>query len=592
MSLPTRLLLGLGLYVCLVGAARTDQAPSHVSVEQTESGWQLRRDGEVYIVNGAGGDQSLQALKDAGGNSIRLWDFADAGPIMDEAHRLGLTVTLGIWLGHERHGFDYRDEAQLAVQLERVREAVITYRDHPALLIWGLGNEMEGFADGDNPAIWQAVNDAAKLVKSLDPHHPTMTVTADIGGERVRFVHEVCDAIDIHGINSYGGAPSLPARLEQAGARKPYLVTEFGSNGAWEVPLTDWGAPIEPTSGEKAASYAAAYRANEATSDSDSLGSYAFTWGSKIEITDTWMGMFLRDGSRLAAVDTMQELWSGQPPDNRAPALSALDLGDSNRFQPGEVIIARTSASDPDDDTATVDWRLLPESGELVTGGDARPIPPPIEVSINASTAGTAKIELPDTPGNYRLYATAYDGRGNAATANAPLQVIGEPRTYFPLSVYHEDLAGMPWVPSGWMGETDALTLADSSAAYDGDRAMQIRFTGRAWAGIAWQHPANDWGTQPGGFDLTGAKRLELWARGEYGGEQVTFGVGLLEDDVAYPDSGKRQTKSIELSDQWQRYEVSLRGLDLSRIKTGFVVTLTGRQTAVTIYLDKIRFTR
>ena len=592
MNLPTRLLLGLGLCVCLMGAARTDQAPSHVSAERTESGWQLRRNGDIYVVKGAGGDQSLQALKDAGGNSIRLWDYADAGPIMDEAHRLGLTVTLGIWLGHERHGFDYSDDAQVAAQLERVRQAVLTYRDHPALLIWGLGNEMEGFADGDNPAIWEAVNEAAELVKSLDPHHPTMTVTADIGGERIRFVHEFCDAIDIHGINSYGGAPSLPARLEKAGAHKPYLITEFGPNGAWEVPLTDWGAPLEPTSSEKAASYATTYRANEADSNTPSLGSYAFAWGSKIEITDTWIGMFLRDGSRLAAVDTMQQLWSGQAPDNRAPELSRIDLGSSSRFEPGDVITARTTASDPDDDTVTVRWRLLPESGELVTGGDARAIPPPIEVSIKSEGDGAVQVELPDTPGNYRLYATAYDGQSNAATANVPLQVLGEPRTYFPLSVYHEDLAGMPWVPSGWMGDTDALTLTDSNAAYDGERAIQIRFAGRAWAGIAWQHPANDWGDQPGGFDLTGAKRLELWARGEYGGERVTFGVGLLEDDVAYPDSGKRQTKSIELSDQWRRYEVSLRGLDLSRIKTGFVVTLTGRQTAVTIYLDRIRFTR
>jgi len=32
--------------------------------------------------------------------------------------------------------------------------------------------------------------------------------------------------------------------------------------------------------------------------------------------------------------------------------------------------------------------------------------------------------------------------------------------------------------------------------------------------------------------------------------------------------------------------------MDLSRIRTGFVVTLTGRETPVTIYLDSIRFVR
>ena len=37
------------------------------------------------------------------------------------------------------------------------------------------------------------------------------------------------------------------------------------------------------------------------------------------------------------------------------------------------------------------------------------------------------------------------------------------------------------------------------------------------WTGIAWQNPANDWGDLPGGYDLTGAKKLTFWARGEFG---------------------------------------------------------------------------
>ena len=78
------------------------------------------------------------------------------------------------------------------------------------MLLWGIGNEMEGFASGDNPAIWKAVNEVAAMVKQLDPNHPTMTVTAEIGGGRMEGVHKRCPAIDIHGINSYEGALSLP----------------------------------------------------------------------------------------------------------------------------------------------------------------------------------------------------------------------------------------------------------------------------------------------------------------------------------------------------------------------------------------------
>ena len=79
-----------------------------------------------------------------------------------------ITVTVGFWLGHERHGFDYSDKAQVAAQLESAREMVLKYKDHPALLMWGVGNEMEGFDDGNNPAIWKAVNDVAAMIKHLE----------------------------------------------------------------------------------------------------------------------------------------------------------------------------------------------------------------------------------------------------------------------------------------------------------------------------------------------------------------------------------------------------------------------------------------
>ena len=95
-----------------------------------------------------------------------------------------------------------------------------------------------------------------------------------------------------------------------------------------------------------------------------------------------------------------------------------------------------------------------------------------------------------------------------------------------------------------------------------------------------------------GGFDLTGATELELWARGEYGGEKISIGVGLLGTDTAHPDSAKTKVDNIVLTREWQRYGVPLKKVDLSSIKTGFVVTLTGRATPVTVYLDSIRFIR
>jgi hypothetical protein len=161
--------------------------------------------------------------------------------------------------------------------------------------------------------------------------------------------------------------------------------------------------------------------------------------------------------------------------------------------------------------------------------------------------------------------------------------------------VYEDSIEGMPWAPSGWMGAVDKLTLDGSNTdnPHSGNAALKLRYVGQfGWVGVAWQHPVNNWGERDGGFDLTGAKELEVWARGAYGGEKIKIGVGLLGPETDYPDSAVTDVDGIVLSSEWQRYAVPLKNLDLSSIKTGFVIVLNGRSSPVTVYLDQIRFVR
>lgn len=407
-----------------------------VELQQTGEGWQLLRGGEPYLIRGAGGSgASLEQLAAAGGNSVRTWDGDDIDDLLDEAHALGLSVTVGIWLGHERHGFDYSDKKQVREQLDRARDIVLRYKDHPAVLLWGIGNEMEGYESGDDPAIWSAVNDVAAMVKELDPKHPTMSVTAEIGGGRIESVHERSPAIDIHGINSYGGAPSLAERLRAGGASKPYVITEFGPVGPWEMPKTDWGAPYEQSSTEKAAFYRYSYEQGVIGAAGQSLGSYAFLWGFKMEGTSTWFGMFLDDGARLGAVDVMTELWSGKAPANLAPTAEPLLVEGFGKLDPGAEVRLRAVVADPEGGPVKVRWVLRPESGDYLTGGDFRPTLPDIDGAILEARVDGARVRMPEKPGPYRLFLYAYDEAGNAATANVPLLVKGEPRARLPVTV-------------------------------------------------------------------------------------------------------------------------------------------------------------
>ena len=565
-----------------------------VELRQTEEGWQLIRGGQPFFIKGVGGSASLEQLAAAGGNSVRTWSTDGADKILDEAHALGLTVTLGIWLGHERHGFDYNDENQVREQLDRAREAVLRYRDHPALLMWGIGNEMEGFENGDNPAIWKAVNDVAAMVRELDPDHPTMTVTAFVHGQRIEYVHKRSPAIDIHGVNAYGGALVVAERLREGGATKPFVLTEFGPLGPWEMPKTEWGAPYEQTSSDKAKFYRQSYEQGILSEPGFALGSYAFLWGHKMEATETWFGMFLPDGARTGAIDVMTDLWSGSPPEDLAPVIEPLALEGNAQVVPGAEIRIKSSVSDPEGGELRVRWALRPESDDFATGGDFRPNLPEIDGAIVEGSAAGARVQMPEEPGAYRLFFYAYDVAGNAATANVPLLVKGAPRTRFPVSVYEDSFQAMPWAPSGWMGSIDSLTVDGEyrdEPPHEGDASIRLRYEGKfGWVAVAWQDPPNNWGDLEGGYDLTGATALELWARGAYGGEKVSFGVGIIRKDKAHPDSGIAKIDSIRLTREWKRYTVPLRKVDLSSIATGFVVTLTGRSTPVTVYLDSIRF--
>jgi hypothetical protein len=582
-----------------------------VRVVKNRDGWQLLRDGQPYFIKGAGGDASREVLARAGGNSIRTWGADNKlEKVLDEAQRHGLSVTVGIWLGHERHGFNYNDADQVAAQYENAKKVVLRYKDHPAVLLWGLGNEMEGYARGDNAAIWSAINNIASMVKKLDPNHPTMTVVAEIGGDRVKNIHRLCPDIDVVGINCYGGLPSLPERYRKEGGVKPYIVTEFGPPGVWETKRNSWGAVPELTSTEKARLYRDGYRQGIARARGLCLGSYAFAWGNKQEATATWFGMLLPDGARLGAVDAMTEVWTGKPPANPCPVIDRLRLEGGDEVDPGATVKATLkatlTASSPNPKekggalNLKVRWVLQQDVDDYNVGGDHQEAPPTFPKAIVAGDLKSAEVRMPKEGGIYRLYAYVYDTHGGAAVANVPIRVKGPlvvrkgRAAKLPLVVYDEaDRSAAPYVPTGWMGNTKGLKLeaAWKEKPHAGKTCIRVEYEPKdGWAGVVWQSPANDWGAKAGGWDVSGAKQLRFWARGENGGEVVTFFFGIIGRDKRYFDTASGKIEKAALTKEWKEYTVDLRDKDLTRIKSGFGFSLAGQGGPVTFYLDDIRF--
>ncbi len=599
MILPSRL-FSIATLLFAIGTGMVGQSSSVAEVSLvTETGQhKLLRNGQPYFIKGVGGSASPEALVAAGGNSFRTWGDEKLGEELAFAQKLGLTVTAGIWLGQVRQGFDWTNADGLTRQMEHVRVTVEKHKDAPALLIWALGNEMED-PSGHNAAVWLAINQLAHMVKQIDPHHPTMTVIAEIGGDKVKNIHRFCPEIDIIGINSYGGAASLGDRYRKAGGIKPYIVTEYGPPGIWEVPKGRNGAYPEPTSTEKAEIYRRSYQSAVAGEPGLCLGSYAFLWGQKQEATATWFSMFLRDGTRLGAVDTMQELWSGKAPANRCPVISALKMEGPDELDPNGAVHLSLDASDPEKDPLKVTWTLQRDAEEFGSGGDKEQAPPTFPEAILKSDLQGADLRLPDEGGLFRCFATVRDDHGGAAVANVALRVKGAVhiapgrKVPLPLAVYEDAESTVTYTPAGWMGDATAIQLdpACTEKPHSGKTCLRCDFTAtKGWGGVVWQNPEQDWGDRAGGFDLSGAQRLAFWARGEKGGEIVTFQFGIIPREKKFFDTAKGQLEKVALTPDWKEYVIDVRGKDLTRIKTGFVWTLASGGQPVTFYLDDIRW--
>ncbi len=400
--------------------------PVLVEVRQENGRYQLYRGGEPYYIKGAGGTRYFDRLAAYGGNSVRTWSTDNAQEVLDNAYKNGLTVTMGLEVGRERHGFDYDDTQAVAQQLAELRKEVLKYKDHPALLIWGIGNELN--LSYTNPLVWEAVNDIATMIHEVDPNHPTSTMLAGLNKIEMEYIREKVPALDILAVNAYGDLPKIPARLREFGWTGPYMITEWGPTGHWEGPQTPWKAAVEETSSEKAAVYKSRYEATMGQDKSQCIGSYVFLWGQKQERTPTWYGLFTEDGKESEVVDVMQYLWTGNWPQNRAPHLDAFKLDgqiatNNVYLKPGKSYKVNADVEDPDKDPLTYRYELLPESTDLKEGGDRENRPQPIPDHITETGDGKADLKAPVKEGAYRLFVYAYDGNNNVATANIPFFV-------------------------------------------------------------------------------------------------------------------------------------------------------------------------
>jgi len=444
-----RVLFALVAMLATACSQGSDRYPTAIKVEIVRSaeGFQLLRDGKPYVIRGAGMEvDDVERFARHGGNSIRNWttdnDPQDIQDLLDEAHAHGVTVALCLAMRPERSGFDYGDSEAVARQRDALKADVLRYRDHPALLFWIIGNELNhGYTD---PRVYDAVEDVAQMIRELDPNHPATTAVSDFKPDVIAEVQARAPSLDFISFQLYGGLFGLAGAIDRAGFEAPFMVTEWGTIGYWEMEATAWGAPVELTSTEKADVIRRAYEEILVPFGAQLIGSYVFKWGQKQERTPTWFGLLTDTGEMTESVDVMQFLWSGKWPDNRSPRVEAMTLAGRSARQSvaltaGETYPATFTVTDPDGDSLAWRWEVKAESDATQAAGDFEVPVANIDGMLDA--AGNEKVTVHATrPGRYRLFAYASDRQGHAAHANIPFLVNGGQ-----MDVEEAYEGGFPW---------------------------------------------------------------------------------------------------------------------------------------------------
>lgn len=417
-----------GLMACSTPVPeRPAMQPTPVRVVSEAGRYQLLVGGRPFYIRGAGMDSTKgPSPAAAGANAVRTWSTESAQELLDHAWANGLYVAMGLDVAHDGHGFDYNDVQAVQRQRAAIRAEVMKYKDHPALILWIIGNELN--LDKPNPKVWDAVNDISKTIHALDPHHPTMTTLAGFNQGALQQISVRAPDLDLVGFQMYADIVNLPRYLKSFGWQRPYMVTEWGATGHWEVGNTAWGAPIESDSTSKANLYKQRYTTAIQPDTQQCLGSFVFLWGQKQERTPTWYGMFLESGEKTAAVDVMHTLWTGTPPANQSPRVLSASLDGKTaqqniRLRAGQQATAKLIADDPDQDVLHYAWEVAEESRDLKNGGAREARPPVVPGVIRNPQQAEITLTAPANPGAYRLFGYAFDGKGAAAHVNLPFWV-------------------------------------------------------------------------------------------------------------------------------------------------------------------------
>ncbi|MFE1012209.1 discoidin domain-containing protein [Streptomyces sp. NPDC058794] len=417
----------------------TPPASGAVEVTGSQGDWQLTVGGQPYTVKGltwgpavADAPKYMPDVKSMGVNTIRTWGTdGSTEPLLDSAAANGIRVVNGFWLqpgGGPGSGgcVDYvTDTTYKNNMLTEFAKWVEAYKSHPATLMWNVGNEsVLGLQNCYSGAELEAqrnaytgfVNDVAKKIHSIDPDHPVTSTDAWTGAWP--YYKRNAPDLDLYSMNSYGDICGVQEDWEEGGYTKPYIITEGGPAGEWEVPDDANGVPDEPTDVQKAEGYSKAWDCVTGH-EGVALGATLFHYGVEHDFGGVWFNL-VPDGLKRLSYYAVKEAYSGSTSgDNTPPVIANMAVGPASSAPAGGEFTVRADVRDPDGDPVTYEVFL---SGNYASG-DKRLV----EAEWRSTGDGTFAVRAPEKLGVWKVYIQAEDGRGNAGIETKSVEVVAPP---------------------------------------------------------------------------------------------------------------------------------------------------------------------
>lgn len=211
------------------------------STEQNDvlsvKGRNLELNGSSYLIKGIcyhpvskGSDKrsfetltaDLALMKEAGINTIRVYEPVTEVAVLDEIDAAGIKVIIG---------FGYNQNGQNDILSGTFINYINAFKNHNAILFWELGNEYNyhpQWFDGDLANWYKALNDAAILAKTNDSSRPVATAHGELPDS---LALAMCPDVDIWGMNVYRWDNPEPIFAEwEAVSKKPMYFSEAGAD--------------------------------------------------------------------------------------------------------------------------------------------------------------------------------------------------------------------------------------------------------------------------------------------------------------------------------------------------------------------------